>query len=182
MSGHNKFSQIKHQKASDDGKRSKMFSILGKQISVQSRLANGDMNSAGLRAMIEKARKANMPNDTIGRAVKKGIGSNETALEEVLYDAFGPGGVAMMISGITDSRNRTSNEIKNILSDHSGSLGTPGSASWAFPSARDDSGDIIYTPTTTIPLSPEDTTKLTELIEALENQDDVKSIATNANS
>jgi YebC/PmpR family DNA-binding regulatory protein len=180
MSGHNKWSQIVRQKTSEDGKRSKLFSMMGRMIAVQSRLANGDVNSAGLRTAIEKARKANMPIDTIERAVKKGTGAGEAAMEEVVYEAFGPGGVAIVISGITDSRNRTSNEIKNILSDHSGSLGGPGAVMWAFASSRNESGDIIYSPTTKVPVEESDIEKLTALITTLEDHDDVKSVATNA--
>lgn len=180
MSGHNKWSQIVRQKGAADAKKSKLFSMMGRMIAVQSRLCNGDVNSAGLRTAIEKARKANMPVDTIERAIKKGTGAGEAAMEEVLYEAFGPGGVAIVIAGITDSRNRTSNEIKNILSDHGGSLGGPGSAMWAFTSSRNEAGDIIYSPTTQIPVEDADLEKLTALVNTLEDHDDVKTVATNA--
>jgi len=179
MSGHNKFSQIKHQKETEDGKRSKLFSILGRIITIQSRLAKGDSNSPGLRAAIEKARKANMTNETIERAVKRGIGSEESVLEEVLYEAYGPGGVAMIIEGITDSKNRTSNEIKKILNEHGGSLGGPGSNTWAFATGRNDSGEIIYNPINKVPLSVEDSAKLAPLIDNLNNHPDIKSVSTN---
>ena len=116
----------------------------------------------------------------IDRAIKKGTGAGEAAMEEVVYEAFGPGGVALVIAGITDSRNRTSNEIKNILSDHGGSLGGPGAAMWAFASSRNESGDIVYSPTTTVPIEGEDGNKLSALIESLEDHDDIKSVATNA--
>ena len=180
MSGHNKFSQIKHQKASEDGKRSKLFSILGRQISVQSKLANGDVNSANLRAIIEKARKANMPNDSINRAVVKGVGSGEATLEEVVYECFGPGGVAIIIQGITDSKNRTSQEIKHILSENGVALGTPGSGAWAFTPSLASDGVYTFTPKNLISISPEDQTKLEALTTALSDHDDVNKVTTNA--
>ena len=179
MSGHNKFSQIKHQKASEDAKRSKLFSILGKMISVQSRLASGDASSPGLRVAIEKARKQNMPKDNIERALSRGTGK-DSALEEVIYEAFGPGGVAIIITGITDSKNRTSNEIKNILSEHGGSLGGPGATMWAFSTTRNESGEITYSPITTISISEEDKNKLASLIETLEDHEDIKQVSINA--
>lgn len=180
MSGHNKFSQIKHQKAAEDGKRSKLFSMLGRQISVQSHLAGGDQNSASLRKAIEIARKANMTKEAIERAVARGTGVGESALEEVMYEAFGPGGTALIITGITDSKNRTSNEVKLILKDAGGSLGGPNSTMWAFASARNEEGEIIYSPTSTIPLALEDKEKLKSLLEKLEQNEDIRAVFSNA--
>ena len=137
------------------------------------------MNSPGLRKTIEIARKANMPNDPINRAIARGIGTGGATLEEVLYEAFGPGGSALVIAGITDSKNRTSNEIKQILRDNSGSLGGPNSTMWAFKSERNEEGEIIYAPTSTIPLSPENGEKLKTLIEKLDENEDTKSVFSN---
>ena len=137
------------------------------------------MNSPGLRKTIEIARKANMPNDPINRAIARGIGTGGATLEEVLYEAFGPGGSALVIAGITDSKNRTSNEIKQILRDNSGSLGGPNSTMWAFKSERNEEGEIIYAPTSTIPLSPENGEKLKTLIEKLNENEDTKSVFSN---
>src|SRR3989338_1892261 len=179
MSGHNKWSQIVRQKGTEDAKRSKLFSILGRMITVQARLAKGDVNHPALRAAIEKARKQNMPKDNIDRAVSRGTGGGAEQLEEVLYEAYGPGGVALIIEGITDSKNRTSNEIKKILNEHGGSLGGPGSTTWAFATGRNDSGEIIYNPINKVPLSVEDSAKLAPLIDNLNNHPDIKSVSTN---
>ena len=180
MSGHNKWSQIVRQKGAEDAKKSKLFSMLGRQISIQSRMAGGDVNSPGLRKVIEIARKANMPKEPIERAIARGTGAGEAALEEVVYEAFGPAGVALVIAGITDSKNRTSQEIKHILSDNNGSLGNPGSTMWAFTTSRGEEGEIIYTATNTMPISEDDGAKLAELVAKLEDHDDVRSVATNA--
>ena len=180
MSGHNKWSQIVRQKGVEDGKRSKLFSMLGRQITIQSRLAGGDVNSPGLRKVIEIARKANMPKEPIERAIARGTGVGEAALEEVVYEAFGPAGVALVIQGITDSKNRTSQEVKHLLSENGGRLGGPGSTMWAFTSSRNDEGEIVYTPTSTMEISADDHTQLSNLVAKLEAHDDIRSVATNA--
>lgn len=179
MSGHNKWSQIVRQKGAEDAKRSKLFGILGKMISVQSKAAKGDVNNPLLRAAIEKARKANMPKDNIERAIKKGTGGEAGSLEEVLYEAYGPGGVALVIEGITDSRNRTSNEIKNILSGHSGSLGGPGSTTWAFSKTKDEEGNLIWKPNSTMPVEDADKGNLGALLDELEDHADIQAVYTN---
>src|SRR3989344_2307535 len=97
MSGHSKWSQIKHKKAITDARKSKVFSKLVRFLTVESRKAKGDRNAPGLRLAIEKAKAANMPSDNIDRAVEKGRGDTETAMEEVLYESYGPGGVALLI-------------------------------------------------------------------------------------
>jgi YebC/PmpR family DNA-binding regulatory protein len=180
MSGHNKWSQIKHQKGAEDAKKSKLYSMMGRLVTIQARLAGGDMSSPALRAAIEKARKANVTSEVIDRAVKRGTGVGEAALEEVLYEAYGPGGVALVIEGITDSRNRTSNEIKRILADNGGSLGGPGATTWAFARQKDTEGNMVWEATTQIPVPETDQPKLGALIDLLENHDDVKTVADNA--
>lgn len=170
------------QKGALDARRSKLFSILGRMITIQSRLASGDSSNPGLRAAIEKGRKANMTKETIDRAVAKGAPSNssgQAVYEEVLYEGYGPGGVALIIEGVTDSRNRTSNEIKLILSNHGGSLGGPGSTMWAFASGRNESGEVTYTATSKVPVSDDDKSKLAELVAILEDHQDVKNVAAN---
>jgi YebC/PmpR family DNA-binding regulatory protein len=174
MSGHSKWAQIKRQKGSEDAKRSKVFSKLSRFISQESKRAKGDVNSPGLRTIIEKAKKENMPKDTIDRAVKKGVSADMGELFEVLYEAYGPGGSAILIEGLTDSKNRSAAEIKHLLSLHDSALATPGAASWAFAK---EGGEFI--PQTTIPLSDEDGAKLSELIEELEERDDVQAVYTN---
>ena len=102
MAGHNKFSKIKHQKAKNDGQKSKIFSKLVRFISVEAKKAGGNMKSPGLALAIEKAKKENMPNDTIDRAIKKATTDNSAAMENVTYEAYGPGGVAIII-GVSKS-------------------------------------------------------------------------------
>lgn len=173
MSGHNKWSQIKEKKGAADAKRSALFTKLVKLIKTEARLAHGDANSPSLKAAIEKAKAANMPKDNIDRA----IASSETLAEEkVTYEAYGPGGCALVIEGLTDSRNRTSQEIKHILSKNGHALAAPGSALWAF--TKNTEG--VWQPTTTVPLSDEDGAKLSELLEQLEDHDDVQDVYTNA--
>jgi len=180
MSGHNKWSQIVRQKGSADAKRSKLFSMYGRQLAVQAKLASGDTNNPTLRAMIEKARRANMPNDTIERALKRASGGVEANLEEMLYEAFGPGGTAIVIQGITDSKNRTSQEIKHLLAENGGSLGSPGSTAWAFVASRALSGEVVYKPINILDISLAERGKLEKLVSILEEHADIRSVISNA--
>jgi YebC/PmpR family DNA-binding regulatory protein len=134
MSGHSKWSQIKHKKAAADSKKGKVFSKLSKEISVAARIGGGnpDMN-ARLRLVIEKAKEVNMPSDNIKRAIQKGTGELPgTHYEEIMYEAYGPGGVAMMIEVMTDNKNRTVPEIRHVLTKYGGNMGETGSVSWMF--------------------------------------------------
>ncbi len=133
MSGHSKWSKIKHQKAITDVQKGKIFSKIAKIIAVAAR-DDGDpeMNSK-LRIAIEKAQSVNMPRGNIERAIKKGTGKlGGEKIEEVVYEAYGPSGIALIIEAITDNKNRTLSEIKNILGKHSGRLGDAGSVKWLF--------------------------------------------------
>ncbi|MBY0539585.1 YebC/PmpR family DNA-binding transcriptional regulator [Patescibacteria group bacterium] len=176
MAGHSKWKQIKEKKGKEDKKRSKEFSKFARLISVESRLANGDVNSPNLRTVIERARTINMPKENIARAVERGTGAGGATLEQITYETYGPGGVAVLIDTFTDSKNRTSQELKHLLSEMGYALATPGSASWAF--SKDTEG--AWQATTTIPLSDEDAEKLDVLVEALEARDDVENVSTNA--
>ncbi|MBI4848935.1 MAG: YebC/PmpR family DNA-binding transcriptional regulator [Nitrospirae bacterium] len=134
MSGHSKWSQIKHKKAATDSKKGKAFSKLSKEISVAARLGGGnpDMN-ARLRLVMEKAREVNMPADNIKRAIQKGTGELPGVhYEEILYEGYGPAGVALMMEVMTDNRTRTVAEIRHILSKHGGNMGETGSVGWIF--------------------------------------------------
>ncbi len=134
MSGHSKWSTIKRQKGITDSRRSAVFTKLGRQITVAARLGGGDpaMNFR-LRLAIDTAKTANLPNDNIDRAVKAGTGEGKDALtKEVLYEGFGPGGVAIMVEAITDNSNRTSSEVRNVFSKHGGSMGSHNSVGWMF--------------------------------------------------
>jgi YebC/PmpR family DNA-binding regulatory protein len=175
MSGHSKWSKIKHQKASTDARKGKVFSKLVRFITVEAKKAKGDRNSPGLRMAIEKARAENMPSDNIDRAIDKASASSES-LEAVVYEAYGPGGVAIIIEGYTDNKNRTVQEIKHLLSKTGGSLAVQGAAMWAF--VKGDDGKLE--PTTTVDLSDEDGEKLATIVDELEEHDDVNEVYTNA--
>src|SRR5439155_1663333 len=128
MSGHNKWSQIKHQKGKTDAKKSQVFSKFAKLITEEARKAKGNRESAGLKTAIERARAANMPSDNIDRAISKAVGAGAQALESATYEAYGPGGCALMIEALTDNKNRTAQEIKHLLSENGVSLAAMGSA------------------------------------------------------
>jgi len=172
MSGHSKWSTIKRQKASTDAKRSQIFGKMAKLIAVAARKgASPDMNPE-LRSAVDKARSVNMPADNIERAIKKGSGKLDgVQLENVRYEAYGPGGVAIIIDGITDSKNRTTAEIKHTLSKYGASLAESGSALWAFEQA---SGTL--TPKTKVSLSEGDASTLDKLLEELDNHDDIQEL------
>ncbi len=144
LSGHSKWSQIKHKKAATDAKKSKIFGKMAAAIAVAAREKGGNPNdNPTLRMMIDKARSFNMPMDSIERAVKKGIGEIEgMQFEEVTYEAYGPGGVAIIIKAITDNKNRTLAEIKHILSEHEGKFAESGSVRYLF----DERGVILARP------------------------------------
>lgn len=173
MAGHNKWSKIKHKKAVADAKKSREFSRLARLITVTAREA-GSADAPSVRAAIEKARAANMPKENIERALARALDSDAASLESVLYEAYGPGGVAILIDTLTDNRNRTVQEVKHILSQHGGSLGAPGSAQWAFVKTAEG-----WEATTRVPLSPEDAERLKKLITALEEHDDVEAVFSN---
>ena len=134
MSGHSKWAKVKHFKGAIDAKRGKIFAKLAKEISIAAKMGGGDpgMNPR-LRMALFKCRGANMPNDNIERAIKKGVGGGETGnFEDLIYEAFGPGGVALMIELSTDNRNRTAAEIRSLLTKNGGSIATAGSVSRLF--------------------------------------------------
>jgi YebC/PmpR family DNA-binding regulatory protein len=174
MAGHNKWSKIKRQKEKTDGQKSKIFGKLVKLIQVEAKKANGNVSSPGLKAAIEKAKSFNVPNDNIDRAIKKSAEAGET--EVVVYEAYGPGGCAMIIEALTDNKNRANQEIKTILSRNGYAMAGVGAASWAFTHNPGEE----WTPTSTIPLSEEDGEKLGALIDELEESDDINEIYTNA--
>ncbi len=175
MSGHNKFSKIKHLKAKNDAQKSKIYTKHVRLISMEAKKSGGNLTSPGLVSAIEKARKDNMPNDTIERAIKKATTDTGAAMESIVYEAYGPGGVAVLIDALTDNRNKAAQEIKAILARHDIALASPGSASWAF-----EKHGTEWKPTTTVPLEDADIEKLTTLVEALEENDEVQNVFTNA--
>jgi YebC/PmpR family DNA-binding regulatory protein len=134
MSGHNKWSTIKHKKGAADAKRGKMFSRLIKEITIAARMGGGDPEgNPRLRTAINTARAANMPKDNIERAIKRGTGEIAgAAYEEVIYEGYGPGGVAVMVEALTDNKNRTVADIRHIFDKHNGNLGESGCVAWMF--------------------------------------------------
>jgi YebC/PmpR family DNA-binding regulatory protein len=134
MSGHSKWHTIKHKKGALDAKRGKVFTKLIKEISVAARTGGGDPDAnARLRKAISDAKAANMPNDTIARAVRRGTGAEEgVTYEEITYEGYGPGGVAVIVDSMTDNRNRTVAEIRHMFSKNGGNLGTAGAVNWMF--------------------------------------------------
>ncbi len=134
MSGHSKWSSIKHKKGKEDAKRGKIFSKLSKAVSMAAKDGGGDPDmNASLAQAIEKAKEFNMPADNIKRAIQKGTGEIEGAsYEHMVYEAYGPGGVAMMIDIMTDNKNRTAADMRHIIGKHGGNLGSTGSVAWMF--------------------------------------------------
>jgi YebC/PmpR family DNA-binding regulatory protein len=134
MSGHSKWHSIKHKKGAADAKRGRVFTRLIREITVAARLGGGDPEgNSRLRTVILKAKEANMPKDNIDKAIKKGTGELEGYnLEEIVYEGYGPAGVAIMIDVMTDNKNRTTAELRSILSKSGGNLGENGCVSWLF--------------------------------------------------
>jgi YebC/PmpR family DNA-binding regulatory protein len=134
VSGHSKWSTIKHKKGKEDAKRGQLFSKLSRAITVAAKEGGADPSAnAALFNAIEKARSYSMPKDNIDRAIQRGAGSGEGAnFEHIVYEGYGPAGVAVVVEVLTDNRNRSAAEIRNIFSKHNGSLATPGAVAWQF--------------------------------------------------
>lgn len=135
MAGHSKWASIKHKKAVVDSRRGKLFTKLGRAITVAAREGGGDPEgNPSLALAIQKARDASMPKDNIERAIARGTGegADASAIEAVTYEGYGPGGVALLIEALTDNRNRTGAEVRHALTKHGGSLGEPGSVAYLF--------------------------------------------------
>ena len=134
MSGHSKWATTKHKKAATDAKRGKIFTKIGKEITVAARLGGGDPNgNARLRTAIAKAKSISLPADNIKRAIQRGTGELPgVSYEEIIYEGYGPGGVAVIVESMTDNRNRTVSEIRNIFSKAGGNMGEAGCVSWMF--------------------------------------------------
>lgn len=134
MSGHSKWSTIKRKKGKEDAKRGQIFSKLARVITVAAREGGGNISSnVSLSNAVDKAKQHNMPQDNIEKAIKKGIGEVEGAkYEQILYEGYGPEGVAIMVNVLTDNRKRSASEVRYIFTKHNGNLGTSGSVSWIF--------------------------------------------------
>jgi len=135
MSGHSKWSSIKHKKGAADAKRGKLFTKLARAITVAARDGGPEPEgNAALATAIQKARDASMPKDNIQRAIDRGsgVGGDAETIERVVFEGYGPGGAAVLVEALTDNRNRTSAEVRHAFSKHNGSLGEPGSVAWIF--------------------------------------------------
>ncbi len=174
MAGHNKWSKIKRQKEKTDAQKSKVYGKFVRLITVEAKKAGGNTSSPLLRAAIDRAKAANVPAENIDRAIKKATESGG-AMEAVTYEAYGPGGSALIIEALTANRNKAAQEIKHILSNHNLSLAGMGSVTWAFQKK-----DGEWIPQTTVELSEEDGEKLSTLIDDLEDNDEVQEVFTNA--
>ena len=177
MSGHNKWSKIKHKKGVTDAKRSKLFSKHSSLITMEVKKAGGSTDSANVIAAVDRAKADSMPKDAIERALLKGSGAGADTMIEVLFEGFGPGGVPLLIEAVTDNNNRTAPEIKHVFSKAGLELGAPGSAVWAFTKASDR-----YIPHNPIELDETAGESLADFVEKLEDQDDVTNIFTGADS
>jgi YebC/PmpR family DNA-binding regulatory protein len=142
MAGHSKWASIKHKKKAVDAKRGQLFTKLSRAITVAAREGGGDPEgNSSLALAVQKARDASMPKDNIERAIAKGTGadSEAEAYESVVYEGYGPGGVAILVEALTDNRNRTGSEIRHMFTRSGGSLGEPGSVAWTF----EKKGEIV---------------------------------------
>ena len=175
MAGHNKWSKVKHKKAASDAQKSKQFSKLSRLITVEVKRSNGDRESAAVKKAVEKAKSFNMPNDAIERAVNKAQQSGSGDMESVIYETYGPEGVAVILEGLTDNRNRTSAEIKSTLSKHGMELAQSGSALWAF-----EKKDGEYEVSTYVEVSDSAKDKLSIALNDLEDNEDIQNIYNNA--
>lgn len=165
MSGHSRWSQIKHKKELTDRKKGQVFSKASKLISLAARKGSNPETNQELKNAIDNARAINMPNDNIQRAINK-VSDKSSQLEEIVIEAIGPGNIALKIKAITDSRNRTISEIKKIISDNHSKMVPPGSISWMF-------GQVVSV------IDPGTQDMIQKLFEALDNQDDVEDVASN---
>lgn len=172
MSGHSKWSQIKHQKGTADQKRGQLFSKLARIITLAARGGNDPTTNTTLKNAIDQARRFDLPKDNIDRAIKRASEKEAASLEELIIQAIGPGGSAIVIKAITDSKNRTVAELKNVLSKNGTKLVTPGSLNWQF--------DAQWNPTVPLQLNnPLQRRQLEKLFNELDEHPDVEEIYSN---
>jgi len=177
MSGHNKWSQIKRQKGASDAAKSREFSRFSKLITLEAKKAGGNISSPGVASAIARAKAINMPKDSIDRAIAKGASKDAGDLEQVVYEWYGPGGVAIIVDALTDNKNRTTQEIKHLLTKNGFELGAQGSALWAFSKT----GDGSLTPNEPLmDLSEVDENSFVSMLGLFDEHDDVQRVFTNA--
>lgn len=177
MSGHSKWHNIKRKKGIEDAKRGKLFTKMARLISVAAKKGGEDPSmNPSLRLAIEKAKQARLPKENIKRAIKRGVGSSDADnFEEVVYEGYGPKGVAFMLFALTDNKNRTVAEVKNIFSKFEGSLGQPGCVSYLFDATTKK-------PTYEVDVSDEGVKeKIMTLVDQFEDNDDIYEVISNYN-
>ena len=181
MSGQSKWSKIKRKKQITDAKKGRIFSKLAKLIEVAARKGADVKTNLSLKAVIDNAKAANMPATNIERAIKKGVGLDKESsnLEEIIYEAYGSGGVAIIVEAITSNKNRSVAEIKHILSKNGASLSGSGGVRWMFE-RKIEEGELKWLPKQTLKLNDEDEGKLNGLLEDFEENEDVVEVFTNA--
>lgn len=175
MSGHSKWNNIKNRKNAQDQMKGKVFSQFSRQIraAVKSGKSGDPGSNASLRLVLDKARSANMPKDKIQKAIDVALGkTGENQVQEIVYEAFAPGGVALMIVALTNNNNRTAGELRTLLTKHHGSLAGPGSASYMFE--RDNEGG--FSATIKIELNEEQLLSVMELVDLLRENEDVEDV------
>ena len=172
MSGHSKWSTIKRKKAVTDAKKGQSFTKISRLVTLAVRSGGKDPESnSALRLALVKAREVNMPNQVVDRAIEKGAGAEGLALEQIVLEGYGPEGIAVLIEGVTDNRNRTVSEVRTVFNRHEGSLGEVGSSAYIFKDREN--------PSFTLPLEEAKREKVLNLLEALDELDDVQEIYTN---
>lgn len=181
MSRHSKWSKIKRQKGTSDVAKGKVFTKLAKAITVAVREKGGDPSANfSLRLAMDKAREANMPKGNMERAIARGSGAGEgEAIPDAIYEAYLPGGAAAIITALTDNKNRTSSNIKHIITSGGGSMGGQGSVMWAFDKKYSESGEVEYIPKSLIKIDADTNKKIEEIFEALDDDEDVSDFFTN---
>ncbi len=172
MSGHSKWSQIKHRKNISDQKKGQVFSKVSKKLSIAARDSIDPTSNYRLQAVIEEARALNMPKENIDRAIKRAGEKESASLNEIVIHAIGPGSISLVIEAITDSKNRTINEIKNILSKNDSKMVPENSLNWMF----DKNWDPITQVEVSDPMTQE---KIDKLFEELDANDDIENVHTN---
>lgn len=176
MSGHSKWAQIKRGKAITDAARSRTFGRLARVITLESKKSGGNLSSPSLQSAVQRAKEANMPKENIERAITKGTSKEANDLEHVTYEFYGPGGGALVINALTDNRNRTTAEIKHLITKNGYELAAQGSALWAFTKSPDGS----FTPNEPlVDVAGDDETKLNDLLTLFDEHDDVQETYTN---
>lgn len=177
MSGHSHWKQVQHKKGAADQKRGRVFSKLLRAIAIAAKTEPNPQFNPRLRSTIDKAREYSVPADNIERAISKA--SESKNLEDLIIEAYGPEGSALIITAITDNKNRTVNEIRSILSDHEAKMANPGSVLWAFnaPAAPGQEWTAKFPQ----PITDGAKEKLVKIIESLEEHEDVQKVITNVN-